>query len=727
MLIHGRLLLTSNGMMLDEVRSLLQKALRRNERELAMQATKELLGYGKDQLPWKSLVTFLFEDHCLVDTAVLRTFVELYDQGNKYKIVELLMQCPTSRIAACMPVIALTEEYDPVNWDADIQPDPSLQNLVTLQEGRLNFELVLLHLKKAWIEENHTELITYMKLASMVCDYDHPHTTRKGEDYLIRRSKITVKNSGFALIVLSMLHKNSTDIQMKQYLSYCYRIATILDVPIRLVLFAPVAQMIFRDKVQKVKHSVGSLDWKTVEVLSKMPDWATDKHTYRGKYGKATMPLLTKKKMVPKMTEDALEVFHGGRPKRDIMHFFREGAHVVNEVTPNPYWDRIPEIYLSQPKRQQKTLQMTKVYYEEITQKFPKLKYVSIKETLDDSKEGENNVNKNSSELRVPAISTRMTTEKQREKHRSDASAEKQGVKKRKGSELDEEDIPLNKLIKEAKSDIEVNADIKEKSDVQEKSDIQKSESGSSNQKIDIKLKGPLLQLPTGSAKVYSCLELKTKTVWKGPYRANKWNLTVFYHKVMRKVLLDPHTLKIQAVKPYITFPLLGKQNDIKINERPFYDAISKKQVEKGQFIERSDLEIIQLHRIALEQYIKLPPTIWVHFIYRFALNVGDSGLYNALTDRDFSFVFGIDMEENRHRVQGQTILDYMFTKRPAKAVCTELKKTIKKHKDEIYSALERQIDTESIVKLAKKYTIEFNKEQFLRRMEVAKSCVKNM
>ena len=44
MLIHGKLHLTANGLNLDEVRSLLQKSLRRKETQLILKSCKELLG-----------------------------------------------------------------------------------------------------------------------------------------------------------------------------------------------------------------------------------------------------------------------------------------------------------------------------------------------------------------------------------------------------------------------------------------------------------------------------------------------------------------------------------------------------------------------------------------------------------------------------------------------------------------------------------------------------------
>ena len=102
MLIHGRLVVTQHGLMLDEVRSLLQKCLRRQEIDLAYRATKELISHEKDQLPWKSIVTFMFEDHCLTDVTTLTVFYDTYRQKNKFKAIEILGKCLTCRHSACL-------------------------------------------------------------------------------------------------------------------------------------------------------------------------------------------------------------------------------------------------------------------------------------------------------------------------------------------------------------------------------------------------------------------------------------------------------------------------------------------------------------------------------------------------------------------------------------------------------------------------------------------------
>ena len=96
MYVYGRLTLTAGGFMLDEVRSLLQKSLRRKDVQLAIASCSELLRPrpGKnesDLLPWKSLVTFLFEDHCLCEPDLMEDFLDARQTGDKRRAVHLLL------------------------------------------------------------------------------------------------------------------------------------------------------------------------------------------------------------------------------------------------------------------------------------------------------------------------------------------------------------------------------------------------------------------------------------------------------------------------------------------------------------------------------------------------------------------------------------------------------------------------------------------------------------
>ncbi len=148
----------------------------------------------------------------------------------------------------------------------------------------------------------------------------------------------------------------------------------------------------------------------------------------------------------------------------------------------------------------------------------------------------------------------------------------------------------------------------------------------------------------------------------------------------MKDVLGDVHTLPPKAHKPFIVFPLLKGAHldgDIEIIKMDFYDCISKKHVTDIQFVLRESLGIVQLHRIPIDQYHFLPATFWSHYLYRYMLNVGDSGLFNALTDCHLTFLYGIDMEEQRHKEPENNIISVMFSAKPKQDVTKQVKLSV--------------------------------------------------
>ena len=81
-----------------------------------------------------------------------------------------------------------------------------------------------------------------------------------------------------------------------------------------------------------------------------MPDWAVDKHTFRGKHGKGTMHILKKNKIKLELSDQAMHKFHGPREKRDIKDFFREAVFVAKNMVENPDYKKVLAIYLSHTK-----------------------------------------------------------------------------------------------------------------------------------------------------------------------------------------------------------------------------------------------------------------------------------------------------------------------------------------------------------------------------------------
>lgn len=206
------------------MKSLLQKSLRRKEEGLVLSSCRELLGFGKDQLQWKSLVTFLFEDHCLVESKVLQQLVRLYEAKDKYGWVELLLKCHTCRVAACLPVIAMEDKYLPVTSALQqVSPDLTVSGLLSFQLGDINIDLVLTLLINAWKHKVEDELIFYMKLMTICHDHEKRTVTTKGMAYLVGNTN----KANIGHIVMSVLWKStpSDDKEMKSYLTSCFKLA----------------------------------------------------------------------------------------------------------------------------------------------------------------------------------------------------------------------------------------------------------------------------------------------------------------------------------------------------------------------------------------------------------------------------------------------------------------------------------------------------------------------
>jgi len=682
MFVHGRLILTASGILLDEVKSLLQKALRRKECDLVIKATKELIGRGKDQLPWKCILTYMFEDHCLNGDKILSALIERYRKADKYGSIELILRyCGTCRIAACLPVIALDREYDPTDWCVDIVVEEDLKDLVCNSSSRINCCLLFQHLKTAWLDKNKKHLITYTKLITMVNDHDKVTVTRKGLKYcyyteLKKKANVIM----VALTLLSKVSKEQADVEMANYCQHCCFLATIKEAPLRLIMSAAVMHYIHRDTVRHYSNlKVGEIKWSQVRKIDSLPDWAVDKHTFRGKTGRSTKPYLNGKSEAKHLSDAELEEFHGQRPKRDIEYFLQEGVRCKDEVLlMNPYWEKCKEIYLEKPKKLQKTIKMTAVYYNEILNHYSTLKGKTATMTRE-------------------VISTK--NQKRKRDLDVDDDSEESGVEKM--------------VIKKAKI-------------------IQVPDGGS---KYDIKelissdlpcLDGPLLQIPTSSGKVYTRLDLKKGCVWKGPYSDKRISLALFFHRVLKEVFCCPHTLAVKRHGQHLQFPLLCDSTmDVKVSVKDFNDCIARREVKNGRFVLRESLGIVQLHKVGEHHFSKVPSSLWCHYLFRYAMNIGDSGLYNCLTDNKLSFLYGIDMEECRMAVHDDKLLTLMFTKRPRIGLQNAILKSVQGCCQDMLRTMSQEFDTQQIRTLATFYKVGFNETKFCDRIRKAIDTVK--
>jgi hypothetical protein len=597
MFLYGKHYFTRHGFNLDEVKSLFQKALRRKKPDLVCAAAKEL-GHI---LSWQKILTYIFEDHGLISSEHLRQVLGSYMQSklektekqfdvHKETVIDLLLsKCKTSRIAACLPVISMDKEYDIETIEEETEI------FVSPQVNCLNMNRIIASLRKAWKKRDSKRIISMMKLVTASHDLEKRTLTKEGKDI------IPGDRLGVGQLVLALLCKDTceSENELSSFLHTCLRISLMIpNTPMRLMLFSVVAHLLFSHQIPTAATDlVDLLDWKSVGLLKQMPMWATDKHTYRGKYGKSTV-----REAVKMGYSHMLEEFHGARPKCDLAHFFDEGVKEACPLFPNPYWEKTKAIYFSFTPDKQKTVLMTKAYVSRLQTEMPDLFCRSRKRKW----EGEEGTDK-----------------------------------KKRTSEL------------------------------------------------------PLLQIPCGPHKYHTRVDLEKNIVKKGPMETWKINGITAVYTLMRVVFKDKHTLPLTKSDNYLIFPLLkGENATLHTEERMMKDYKSGTQI-KTDFIDRKSLGLCQLHKLSEQEVCSLPPSLWNHFLLRFILKVGDSGLFNALTDEKRTFIYGIDLDERRDPSLPTCILDVLFTKRPRKVLCDVIITEIKLHKLELINNMKR-IDTES-------------------------------
>ena len=195
----------------------------------------------------------------------------------------------------------------------------------------------------------------------------------------------------------------------------------------------------------------------------------------------------------------------------------------------------------------------------------------------------------------------------------------------------------------------------------------------------------PLLQKPTNGSKVYTRVDLKRRVVIKGPYTRRKFDLTINNHKKM-KSLGDRHTLDIKACGLNIEFPLLKVgAGPVTVSDVEFYDPIAREQ-KSTKFVERESLGVRQVHKMTPNEIKSLPVSLWVHFAFRYALNIGDSGLYNAISVGEK--LYGIDMEEIRGTVDLTSLCGILFSGKPKKIICDTIEQVIASKTEEFLCPL---------------------------------------
>ena len=418
------------------------------------------------------------------------------------------------------------------------------------------------------------------------------------------------------------------------------------------------------------------------------------------------------------MTDEEYDNFHGERNKRSLRDFFDEGTIMNHQSCPdeNPYWEETKKIYNEQPPKLQKTYRLTTIYYQKLKEEHKELLYKAEEKGRKSAENGVGTTDGNQDSITSVDRVTRKRSASIKDDKKVKAKQTKGPVTKKRKM-----DPAYEKRKAELKNLLEGNTNSDSNSD----SDFRDVKPTASTASVDVP-QGPLLQLPTGSAKVYTRLSADQKKVWKGPYRKERMNIVLFFHKALKDVLGDPHTLDIECQEPYLIFPVLKavSVNEIQITKRDFTDVISKKEVKGGEFVLRESLGVVQCHRVDENKLKRFPATFWAHFVWRFCLNIGDSGMYNAITDDKLSFLYGIDMEEYRNKVTENDLVGYLFSKTPAKPYVKEIWSCLGNNKTKLEKIVNKPVNYAGLDSLAQKYNVFYDRTLFIERIKLVRHAM---
>nr|DBA11757.1 TPA_asm: ORF56 [Malaco herpesvirus 1] len=320
MLNHGRVILTEGGYMLDEVKSLLQKALRRGERGHALWAVRELSTSVKHHY----FITYLLEDHCYASNEELEKFIALNNTKSlvwSIDLTEQLLLVKRCRTAAMMPLVGLkhmkTFEAQEGNvWVGANHEEVDFNSFFI--DPLCDWNFIFKRVKQAWedgaadtllgalstllmITENSK--ITISKLAEAIVDRYHGHVCDK-----------PLKKYTVIRFILCLLCKWSIVPGLRRSLFFLYKLSLSSGYGEsvghdRLLLANAFCRRIDTSMLKDTVPAAISGEDKPIDI----PSYAIDKHTHRGRTGK------------PVPDRDVCDKRYCALEKKSFNDFWRDG------------------------------------------------------------------------------------------------------------------------------------------------------------------------------------------------------------------------------------------------------------------------------------------------------------------------------------------------------------------------------------------------------------------
>jgi len=659
---------------------MLQKALRRNDRTLVSQALDEI------DIHDSHILTYMFEDRSLVRPKVLEAVAQIVSTPRPSTLVEnkkrtrtlitlLLNEDRPSRVAACLPVVAELEEYLPPK-NIHVASMLNLKRGLTNPDGaksakdtiHLDSDVLFALFATAWYAVDNGTLIAATKMISIMMDGPGIRLSEKYQRQLAGSLKVlgmkVSKKNGFVQYLLTTIYHSCNATPMRVVLGGMIRLCAVPNVNTRLLLSSVVGHFIVEEKLWNFDLP-GNIVLPETPPMTKMADWAVDKHTTRGRLGCSTLNAY--RQAVERgreftLTAEQLTEFHGERPKKDLEDFFEEGTLLVPADTRNEWWDRAKEVYRSQSKNNQKTVKMSGAYVASLKSK-PCYRYLFRKKTVTQTDGNQPKI------VDLFEVNTKRSASvtSGKESSRSQPSKKKVAKLSTPGTSRDDEPIKRPRMIAST-------------------SEISSCHEG----------KLPLLKAPNGSNKTYTRADLVNRVVRKGPMSTAKCSKISARHMCLKEVFMDEHVLAATNRGHEVEFPLVHDPSvdmgKIPVLKCEYLDSRvggvckdSSRQVVVAPMIRVTDLlvdNVNEQNAIDFSETVRNHPFFLAHFVYMFILGIGDANLSNTCFCKDgdsIGRVYGVDLDEDRAldgRPPPTSVIEAMFSKMPRK----ELREIIVEH-----------------------------------------------
>ena len=282
--------LTHNLAFKDEVLSIIRNGLHRGELDQVHVAACELL--KDNQLEWNHIVGLLLRDRCLVkDSSMFKKLRNLFCRGHKqskFSALWTLIHGTEESRGAFNMLLATVEQAFPDGME--FPESAELQGLIECQV--VNVDNLLCALTEAWKQQKWETVESLMQVAAVVLRQDNFSLTKKGRDYVL----MGANKASFIQVVVSLLHKSSTSVIVQEFLFGCHQLLFTgcfnTENQVLLLFFMVVnCRRLSESDGLPISSPVEIKipQWDSAEQLKKIPDWAIDIETYRGRHGMSNM------------------------------------------------------------------------------------------------------------------------------------------------------------------------------------------------------------------------------------------------------------------------------------------------------------------------------------------------------------------------------------------------------------------------------------------------------